>query len=748
MTATVLLGTSGLILGGGWLGVQLILNPASLSWLSHLLPIKTFAASEPQTLEQINAEIRQAGQIPGQALYLSTYPGLTQQQLGFHDVLLPIARQSKSCDAMSNCKQIVELRIYRSGLQREFPGKGILYELIDRMAVQGPEEMAVIAPLTDASAITQGSTRTLPLTELRWIDGKSPTGIWFQLNGEWKRGSLVLYGQIFHYSPEQGRLNLLQTWSSVAGQFPQWRQVTGNAISELVVNQSIGLEPQFQVFQVRSNRSLVQPLTLEPINLTETALEDRPYQNALILARHGLWSPALALLKPFKQTLRQQSHWSATAQAQMDLIALHASVTQIQADRNWASPTQQVLAQVMDGRWSKAFNLLQSAHRSGYDVKNLLSSNADRLWQRVEAAVRVNPRQTELQQWGALVLTVKQNRDQALVWLHKQPQLGKDKQAIASVQQTLALLEAPPSSVSPPQPLTARAEATAEATAEHSTIKLALTDLIGSVKPIDPLPPQAWIAPQPELLTRSPQQHWYQIKILSLENQSDWQTAIANYQTQLNRDPQQAQALWQQLGLAGASLQIVIWQGIKPFSLTAEIKAVQLKHNTLSLLAIGDALPEPIDSLTAGIAITPDSVSWAPVIATQTLQELDQQHPDWQQTLWPQLWQKLQTAQLVAQGLNSANPLETIGSWSAQQMELTGDQFPETVLTIEARPDDPKPHTLIFSEQGQMLYSDLETDRSLVTIADRTNHPLPVLITTTDRGLELQQWSTEHQRFE
>ncbi|WNZ21823.1 hypothetical protein HJG54_02365 [Leptolyngbya sp. NK1-12] len=743
LTGTLLTGAVGLVFAGSWLGVRLIVSPGSLTWLSQILPHwGDFSAPQPQTLAEIGAEVQQVGQAIGAPLYFSSYPGMTQQRAGFNDVLLPILQAGPQCTRQpkgGRCGAILELRVYRS-IRQPFrqsllgqsvvQGPGTVYELIDRIGVTGPEELSAIARLSH-KAITQGSTRTLPLTDMHFIEGQAPAGIWLQLSGEWKRGSRVLYGQVVQYDPEHRRLYAMQAWSSPAGQWPRWQQVTGDATAELVVDQSIGLEPQFQVYQLRRPRISAQPPTLEAISLTEAALADRTYANGLLLARHGLWSSALQILKAVKQ----RGKWSSAAQSQLDVVALHAKITQTQADRDWASPTQQILAQVMDGRWAKSLGLLKAAHQSGYDIENLLKQNADRLWQRVEAALRVNPHQADLQAWGTLVLAVQQNRTEAIAWLRRQPNPADHR----SSEQTLALLQpkpdlnAIPDAVLPPVAVpTVPAAAPAVA-----------GGLIGTVNPITTVQASDWLAVAS--LTLPAQQTWYRIEVVGFHDGQDWQPARLGVEVSAISTTQPAQTLLNELGLENSQLQIVVWQDATPVqTLSATVKAVQIQQGRFFLLAAGERLEFPDGS--AVVAVTPDTISWSQPSTTLTLAELAQQ-PIWQEKLVPQLWQDLQTAELIPAPTATDDPLQVLGDWAIQLLELTGDQTPEAILTIEPATTDP-PRTVIFSGSS-LIYSDLHNpERFLVAIVEHTNNRRPILIVMNAGKLNLQKWSSQRQQFD
>jgi hypothetical protein len=731
-TGGMLMSAVGLVLGGGWIALRLIVNPSAVSWLSRVLPVWNEPINPPRTLDEIDAEVTQTGRWLNPPIYFNDV--VTNQIQTPQTMLLPIFRPRRHCGELRRCGEIDELRVYRfSAAQPLFKAaKGPTYELVDRISVNGPEELSAIASLNQAD-ITQGTTRTLPLTSLQTIDGKAPTAdFWFHLSGEWKRGTRVLYGQVIRYDSQQRRLYLMQNWSSPAGQLPHWQQVTGSDATELVVNQSLGLEPQFQIYQLKSAQSAAQPVLLEAIVLTEAALSDQAYVHGLLLARKGLWSPAQSLLQTVQQrSVKQKGQWSPTAQAQLDLIRLHAEVTQTQAERDWASPTQQILAQFIDGRWSQALKAIQSAHASGYDVQNLLHTNVDRLWPRLEVALRVTTRQPDLQQWGVLVLAVKQNREQAVAWLKKQ------SISVSDSEQTLALLE--PASTPTTQP--EKRDPITPITITPASLPVAprISALIGTATALTALDAD-WMPISRSPLSLPTGQRWYQIRVIELQDGQAWrQSPFAQF------EKQSGQQIGQPFNLGNLTLQIVAWQGATPAqTVTPSVRAVRLHSGELSLLVA--APPLPSDHIL--VAVTPSTVHWVQPLSSTTLNHLAQNQPTWKTAL-SALWQDLQTSQLVSTAApDAATVAQMIGDWSIQTMELTGDSQPEVVLTIEAD-EGSQPRTVIFSNQGQMIYSDLHTGtQSIVAMLERDGTPAPTLIVSSQQGLRLQRWSGQQQRFE
>ena len=88
----------------------------------------------------------------------------------------------------------------------------------------------------------------------------------------------------------------------------------------------------------------------------------------------------------------------------MDLIKLYAQFTTKQAQQTWVSPSQQVLADLIDGRWDAAMQVFQASGEDTDEVVAMLRSQGDRLLNRVEAALQVNPNQPAVQAWRTQIL--------------------------------------------------------------------------------------------------------------------------------------------------------------------------------------------------------------------------------------------------------------------------------------------------------------------------------------------------------
>jgi hypothetical protein len=129
-------------------------------------------------------------------------------------------------------------------------------------------------------------------------------------------------------------------------------------------------------------------------------------------------------MKPLKENVGKDdsspAKWPAVAQAQLDLIQFHANITDAQAGASWASPTQKVLAGLIDGRWTEALDVVQNERVNSEQINTLLQADGGRLKTRIQAALVESPEEPDLQAWGALIVAAQEGRNQAIAWLDEQ----------------------------------------------------------------------------------------------------------------------------------------------------------------------------------------------------------------------------------------------------------------------------------------------------------------------------------------
>lgn len=396
------------------MSVSFIIDPRSALWMNEFLPanakIPISRWDDPKTLREIKAELRQAGLIAEDPITIKSAQGST-------DLLLPIVRRSAE-------SSIVELRVYRA-TSRKARDRQEVFQLINQLDVRPLEESFVTAPVLRArgEAGNTSDDRVLPLTTLKRLQENAPNnGIWLTLAGQLRRAETkIAYGQVFYYNPTTTAMRAMLPWTSPTGELPKWQKLPKGRAAELVINQTIGLEPAFQAYQVRpSSRSKTIPVQLQPLSLTQSAIKYGAFVDALLLARSGLWSNALEVMQSVKQQT-PKAEWTAQAQAQLDLVARHAKITKSQAEQSWASADQQVFADLVDGRWAGAIQTLQKSPTELVAVLDLLKFDSGRIQKRINTALQLNAARSDVQTWAALRLAAKQGKAQAIAWLKQQP---------------------------------------------------------------------------------------------------------------------------------------------------------------------------------------------------------------------------------------------------------------------------------------------------------------------------------------
>ncbi len=747
LVLTVLLGSAGLVVGGAWLSLQMFLNPDAVGWVNQFLPEWAqipLVNQPPQTLTQIQASLSKEGHTIGEPLPLDNTKTVQA-------VLIPVLSPRSNCQ--SDCEEIVELRVYQptsSGhLLRD---SETYYQLVSQLAVEGPEESLVLAPLIDAGTDNQGSTQPLPLTEVHRFEGNTPTpGIWLYLQGQMQQqGNAIAYGQVVYYNPDRNNLQLMLPWTSPAGQVPQWQRINGSS-PELVVNQTIDLEPQLHAYRVKPV-DLLNPIQLQEISLAEAALPDQAYREALLVARSGLWSPAWEWLQFIKRQRENREPWPAAAQVQMDLVQMYAQLTKAQADKTWASPSQQILADLIDGRWEGALRVFQTSPEDTPEIVTLLKTDSGRLWRRVEAALRVNPDRPEVEAWGAMITAAQHGQKAAIAWLNQQPQTT-------------------PATLEYIQPLLKQLNGELTTDGQSSRI-------VGSVEPLNQFNLSRWLHPDSAALKLDDQQVWYQVKVDAFHDTSGWKqapfldlqplTMVKAVKSTLAKTENPVAALWHRLGLdANSQIQIVVWSADGQQQTTwATVKAVQLDDGVLRLLVASDPIPEVKNSSQPQpLALTEAALQWVQPPPT-TLSELNQQQPLRVKAILPVLWRELQSGGIGAGAIPSLQEMQQqLGNWPVQSIDLTGQGKSETVLTVSpeavaalnnsSRQLDggnqrSRLHTLIFSPTGALIYSEFSTNKqqSVMAIANIQDGGPPALLVDGAKTYSLQRWSAKRQRFE
>jgi hypothetical protein len=420
----LVLGALGSIAASIWLTIQYLINPDVAFWLDSHLPSNPSArrlnADQPQTLSQLQRAIEKEGLIAGQPVVLKNNFVLAKEIKTADNIAIPVFAKDPAPNCSDPCQAMSQLRLYRS-LQLPFLIRFFQadphFRLTDKIAVQGPssEDLQV---LDQNPQISTGSAQSLPITQLAVYDLAPQPGLWLRLVGLRNQGSSIsTYGQVFYFNPFRERLDLMTNWVSPPGEVPQWQQVIdNNTFPELVVNQTVGAEPQYAVYQLQMVNGAAHQL--QPITLTEPAFLNDTYTDALTLARSGLWIPALTRLKQVKQDNPKQ--WSSMAQAQLDYLQLHARITQAQAEQPSASSIQRILGYLVNGSWSPALDVLQSDRAVRPELREMLLSDSGRLANRINTALKITPGDTNIIAWGAMLRLIDSSEAQAIAWAQQQ----------------------------------------------------------------------------------------------------------------------------------------------------------------------------------------------------------------------------------------------------------------------------------------------------------------------------------------
>ncbi|MDZ8023116.1 MAG: hypothetical protein RMX97_00125 [Nostoc sp. DedQUE11] len=738
LAIAILLSSASLIIAFAWISVLFIFNPDQISWLNKILPtwaqIPLGKHERPQTFKQIELDLSKKNLIVGEILPL--YQGMK------NSFFMPVFQQRANCEF--DCQKLVEIRVYQRSQELEFKSESENYYYLEtQLPITGPEESFVISSLADTTLESQDISVPLPLTKVQRFEGQTPSpGVWFNLRGERQQGTGGLaYGHIIYYNPERSNLQLMLSWTSPNGQLPKWQQVTGDATKELVIDQTLGLEPHLQVYQVKPLKLFLKPIQLEAINLKSAVLKDSAYQNALSIARSGLWTPAFEWLKFIK---KQRKGLPETAQAQMDLIRLHSQVTKSQAQKSWASPSEQVLADLIDGRWEKALQVFEESAHNVEEIATLLKGDEKRLWNRTAAALRVNPNRQEVQAWFALILAVQRGQEAANSWLGTQPQITKDR--LAYIQGLLAKLngEATKSEISHP------------------------SQIVGTVQPITQVTSSDWLQPNSTAdLKLTDNQVWYQVQVSAFSDGKRW----LNFPFENLNPPKASRAkfFWETLGInSDSQMQIVVWLPNGEQQITiATIKAVQLRNKVLRLLVAAPKIPENQNNVLQPkpLALTNAALEWVQPFPI-TLRELYAQNSLAVKVILSSVWKSLQKSGEVPPGAipSFEQMQEKLGDWPVQVIDLTNNAQPEIILTISAatiaslnqpgtgeeNTNQPPDRTIILSDTDEVIYTDFQENsfQKLSAIAKLSGvQSLALLVENADK-YSLKRWSQKNQRFE
>jgi hypothetical protein len=80
----------------------------------------------------------------------------------------------------------------------------------------------------------------------------------------------------------------------------------------------------------------------------------------------------------------------------------HGAITRQQAEQDWSTPTQHILALLIDGQWEPALARLEASPELLPTLLNRLGVDQGRLWNRISAAAALPDPPPAVYVWGGL----------------------------------------------------------------------------------------------------------------------------------------------------------------------------------------------------------------------------------------------------------------------------------------------------------------------------------------------------------
>lgn len=656
----------------GWLivtGGLYLFNPLAISWLASSDAPAFYSNSLwnlPKSISQIQEELGRSQLKLGENYNLKT--GET-----IYTVL------------ETETQNIREIRLYQTILDRGIEK----YLLVSTTTIAGVDEYFVRSPLFKYATYApperlQPSRNRLPLKKLALIDNPPPQigdqkgGLWFTTSGNIDG---IAYGQIYYFEiDKRSRLIELDAWTSSAGELPKWRNALSskpNSI-QLVINQTQEFEPMFLVYQPEEAiANSINKIQLRPINLNEAKNQPKAYQDALVMASVGLWSPALGKFNLMVDELKSQGKTLPPfLQEQYDLIALHSKITAERADNPNANFGEKALINIIDGRWAEALAIANDTSYKGEKIVEMLEKYHPHIWQRVMTMLTFTDA-TEIKLWGGLVVLQRNGLRRAENWLREQKVKDKD------FNQLLQRLDLAPISLKPQQ-------------------------LIGSVTYLGKgIADSEWFLPPPKLDSG---QAWYEVRIDLIKDGEQWRN-----------DPfpelsdRSSILLWRILGLSlNNTLGVVIYDAFGK-SQTATLTAQSLwvgNDGRLKILAAGDASVAPLLNKSIIPPLVTSGGSFEPPKGTPV---------DWQrlsiktiERLIRVMYAELQRNGQVSISLEEFSLLVQ-QQWTLSEVNLDGVGKPEYLLLLNREQVDlgnrHYPLAIAFSTDGSLLFSDMNGGR-------------------------------------
>lgn len=417
----VIASAAGLNLGLVWLGWHTLTNPDMIYWVNQWTPgnrnRKIPADDQPKTLDEIVAQMRRNGKNPGEPIALDSEFGFGDYTNRAKTAAFPIWVNRKDSGCPKGCEAIQAIQVYRTielpRLIRLFQRQP-RFRKANRLAIAGPSEqdLARLVRSLTRSGSAEGSTSPMPMSAVAMMD-TGGANRWLLLSGLKSKGNATAsFGQILHVSPQRTQMSVMLNWLSPSGKSPVWKDVTGDGQLDIMIEQSFELEPSFSVYQLEQSPNGSR--WVRPITLSTAAIATPAYQNALRLAKSGLWNQAQARLEILKT---ESQVWPLEAQTQLEFIRLHVEVLRLDANLAFSDPVAEVQALLIRGEWQHAQAALLKSPNVFESVQIVLESDNGQIGDRIHTAALVGPDKQAAVDWGIVYHYARGGKGQAESWL-------------------------------------------------------------------------------------------------------------------------------------------------------------------------------------------------------------------------------------------------------------------------------------------------------------------------------------------
>ena len=646
-----------------FLSIQFLINPLSLPWVSLDEPVEVpLQQVNPfQTIEQIKAELSESQLVLGDKL-VSSISGYN---------IYPILDQDS--------KAIRQIRVYEP-LGRAFweAEKNKKLRLVKQTEVLELEEAFIKAPFQKykVKPTAINPERTLPLTELKLIEGDAPSqGIWFMAIGRVDGG---VYGRVFSYLNSQLLLEMELEWTNSNDQLPQWQRfpTVKNPEPDLVIDQTQNYDPLFLVFRLEATNNPAYPFEFRHLNLHESPAMPKLYNDALVLASGGLWSPALAKLEALKSQIQvKEEPWEPIIQEQYDLISYHAKITSEQARENTSDYGLNSLMLGMDGAWAEALSNLQGSDFGAKIVLEMLATDSPHLWGRVNTALEVES-SPEVVIWGSVIVLQRQDLPSAERWLRSHWKFPN-----RDISEAISLLQR----------------------VDLSPLGIEPQQFVGTVRFVGDIIENKWQITPPPLISG---QNWYEIDISVIRDQDVWRNAPFPELQARSR-----LIIWKALGLDTNNSLTVEIPNTDGETTSLIAKSISIDSNgQIQLLATGS--PELGNRLGGRYALVKGGNFFIqPTGSFSAFSILDQPVVN---RISEKVYQELSVFGKVS--VSEEEFREKLLSWSLEVVNLQGKDSKDLLLKIDREKidlgDRSYPIVIIFSQSGDLLFSDMSNSEA------------------------------------